>query len=83
MQCVSSRGEGCTLDWNLERQYFLNGLKDYAGEIRAKVFCSGYDSSFATPDIKGSVTGGKLKFGRRCQGTISHKQKSVRGRGDR
>ena len=55
VQCVSSRGEGCTLDWNLERQYFLNGLKDGAWEIRAKVFCSGYDS-FATPDIKGSVT---------------------------
>ena len=39
----------------LERQYFLNGLKDGAWGNSTKVFCSGYDS-FATPDIKGSVT---------------------------
>ena len=55
VQCKSARGEGCTFKWNLERQYFLNGLKDGTWEVRAKVFCSGYDS-FATSEIKGSVT---------------------------
>jgi hypothetical protein len=55
VQCKSARGEGCGFKWNLERQYFLNGLKDGAWEIRAKVFCSGYDS-FATSEVKGSVT---------------------------
>jgi len=55
VQCVGSRGEGCTLNWNLERQYFLNGLKDGNWEVRAKVFCSKYDS-FATTEVKGSVT---------------------------
>ena len=54
-QCNSARGEGCKFKWNLERQYFLNGLKDGAYEVRAKVFCSGYDS-FATTEVKGSVT---------------------------
>ena len=48
-------GGGCEFKWNLERQYFLNGLKDGAYEVRAKVFCSGYDS-FATTEVKGSVT---------------------------
>ena len=33
----------------------MNGLKDGSYEVRAKVFCSGYDS-FATADVKGSVT---------------------------
>ena len=55
VQCKSARGEGCTFKWNVERQYFLNGLKDGTWEVRAKVFCSGYDS-FATSEIKGSVT---------------------------
>tara|TARA_B100000519_G_C14244646_1_gene439204 strand:- start:1361 stop:2542 length:1182 start_codon:yes stop_codon:yes gene_type:complete len=55
VQCNSARGEGCTFKWNLKRQYFLNGLKDGSYEVRAKVFCSGYDS-FATTDVKGSVT---------------------------
>jgi len=54
-QCNSARGEGCNFKWNLQRQYFLNGLKDGSYEVRAKVFCSGYDS-FATTDVKGSVT---------------------------
>jgi hypothetical protein len=54
-QCNSARGEGCKFKWNLERQYFLNGLKDGSYEVRAKVFCSGYDS-FATTEVKGSVT---------------------------
>ena len=54
-QCNSARGEGCTFKWNLQRQYFMNGLKDGSYEVRAKVFCSGYDS-FATADVKGSVT---------------------------
>jgi len=53
--CNTSRGIGCTLDWNLERQYLLNGLNDGKYEIRSKVFCSGYDS-FATTDVKESVT---------------------------
>jgi hypothetical protein len=55
VQCKSSRGEGCSFKWNMERQYFLSGLKDGAWEIRAKVFCGGYDA-FATSEIKGSVT---------------------------
>ena len=55
VQCKSARGEGCGFKWNLERQYFLNGLKDGDWEVRAKVFCSGYDS-FASSDVKGSVT---------------------------
>jgi len=55
VQCNSARGEGCSLQWNMQRQYFLNGLKDGEWELRAKVFCSGYDS-FATSDIRGSVT---------------------------
>jgi hypothetical protein len=54
-QCKNARGEGCKFKWNLERQYFLNGLKDGSYEVRAKVFCSGYDS-FATTEVKGSVT---------------------------
>jgi hypothetical protein len=60
-QCSNSRIEGCTLKWNLERQYFLNGLKDGSYEIRAKVFCSGYDA-FATAPIKGSVTDENLSL---------------------
>ena len=54
-QCATSRGAGCTLKWNLARQYFLSGLNDGSYEVRAKVFCSGYDS-FATADVRGSVT---------------------------
>ena len=50
-----ARGEGCSFEWDLENQYFLNGLKDGPWEIRAKVFCSGYDS-FATANVRGSVT---------------------------
>ena len=52
VHCESSRGQGCSFKWNIERQYFLNGLKDGEYEIRAKAFCSGYDS-FA-PMMKGS-----------------------------
>ncbi|CAL6300661.1 unnamed protein product [Bathycoccus prasinos] len=55
LQCSEARGEGCSFEWDLENQYFLNGLKDGPWEIRAKVFCSGYDS-FATTDVRGSVT---------------------------
>ncbi|CAL6300487.1 unnamed protein product [Bathycoccus prasinos] len=55
LQCFGSDGEGCSFEWDLENQYFLNGLKDGPWEIRAKVFCSGYDS-FATTDVRGSVT---------------------------
>ena len=55
VHCKSARGTGCEFKWNVERQYFLNGLKDGTWEVRAKVFCSGYDS-FATSEIKGSVT---------------------------
>jgi len=55
LQCSQARGEGCSFEWDLENQYFLNGLKDGPWEIRAKVFCSGYDS-FATTDVRGSVT---------------------------
>ena len=54
-QCATSRGAGCTLKWNLARQYFLSGLNDGSYEVRAKVFCSGYDS-FATSEVRGSVT---------------------------
>jgi hypothetical protein len=59
LQCSKARGEGCTFEWDLENQYFLNGLKDGPWEIRAKVFCSGYDS-FATMDVRGSVTDDNL-----------------------
>jgi surface protein len=55
LQCSEARGEGCSFEWDLENQYFLNGLKDGPWEIRAKVFCSEYDS-FATTDVRGSVT---------------------------
>jgi len=55
LQCSKARGTGCSFEWDLENQYFLNGLKDGPWEIRAKVFCSGYDS-FATTDVRGSVT---------------------------
>jgi len=55
LQCATSRGEGCLLKWNLMRQYFLSGLNDGSYEVRAKVFCSGYDS-FATSEVRGSVT---------------------------
>jgi len=60
-QCINSRMEGCTLNWNLERQYFLSGLKDGSYEIRAKVFCAGYDA-FATAAIKGSATDENLSL---------------------
>ncbi|CAL6288116.1 unnamed protein product [Bathycoccus prasinos] len=55
VHCKSARGTGCEFKWNVERQYFLNGLKDGTWEVRAKVFCSGYDA-FATSKVKGSVT---------------------------
>jgi len=61
LQCSKARGEGCTFEWDLENQYFLNGLKDGPWEIRAKVFCSGYDS-FATTDVRGSVTDDTLRM---------------------
>ena len=61
LQCATSRGAGCSLKWNLARQYFLNGLKDGSYEVRAKVFCSGYDS-FATSDVRGSVTDENLSL---------------------
>ena len=54
-QCDSARGEGCAFKWNTERQHFLSGLKDGTWEVRAKVFCFGYDS-FATSEVKQSVT---------------------------
>jgi len=60
-QCATSRGGGCSLKWNLARQYFLNGLNDGSYEVRAKVFCSGYDS-FATSDVRGSVTDENLSL---------------------
>jgi hypothetical protein len=55
VQCGSARGKGCAFKWNTERQHFLSGLKDGTWEVRAKVFCSGYDS-FATSEVKESVT---------------------------
>jgi len=55
VQCDSARGKGCAFKWNTERQHFLSGLKDGTWEVRAKVFCSGYDS-FATSEVKESVT---------------------------
>jgi hypothetical protein len=45
----------------LNRQYFLNGLKEGSWEIRAKVFCSGYDA-FATSEVRGSVTDENLNL---------------------
>ena len=61
LQCSNARGEGCSFEWDLENQYFLNGLKDGPWEIRSKVFCSGYDS-FATSDVRGSVTDENLSM---------------------
>jgi len=61
LQCSTARGEGCSFEWDLENQYFLNGLKDGPWEIRSKVFCSGYDS-FATSDVRGSVTDENLNM---------------------
>ena len=55
LQCATSRGEGCSLKWNLVRDKFLSGFNDGSYEVRAKVFCSGYDS-FATSEVRGSVT---------------------------
>jgi len=55
VQCKFARGKGCAFKWNTERQHFLSGLKDGTWEVRAKVFCSGYDS-FATSEVKASVT---------------------------
>ena len=60
-QCATSRGAGCTLKWNLARQYFLSGLNDGEYEIRAKTFCSGYDA-FATSEVRGSVTDENLSL---------------------
>jgi len=37
------------------RDKFLSGFNDGSYEVRAKVFCSGYDS-FATSEVRGSVT---------------------------
>merc|ERR1712132_61 len=39
----------------------MNGLRDGTWEIRAKVFCSGYDS-FATSDVKYSTTEDNLNL---------------------
>ena len=61
VQCAASRGAGCEMKWNLERQYFFNGLKDGSYEIRAKVFCSGYDS-FATSEVRSSITDENLNL---------------------
>ena len=61
VQCESARGQGCSFKWNIERQYFLNGLKDGEYEIRAKAFCSGYDS-FAPMEVKGSETAENLNL---------------------
>ena len=60
-QCANSRSSGCSLKWNLERQYFLNGFNDGEYEIRAKTFCSGYDA-FATSEVRGSVTDENLSL---------------------
>ena len=61
VSCSTSRGAGCSQKWNLNRQYFLNGLKEGSWEIRAKVFCSGYDA-FATSEVRGSVTDDNLNL---------------------
>jgi len=55
VQCNTARGQGCKLPWNIENQYFMNGLRDGTWEIRAKAFCSGYDS-FASAGVKYSST---------------------------
>ena len=61
VHCESARGQGCSFKWNIERQYFLNGLRDGEYEIRAKAFCSGYDS-FAPMEVKGSETAENLNI---------------------
>ena len=52
VQCKSARGEGCTFKWNVERQYFLNGLKD-GTEVERSVLLW---ILFSPSEIKGSVT---------------------------
>ena len=61
VQCDTARGQGCKLPWNIENQYFMNGLRDGTWEIRAKVFCSGYDS-FAPAGVKYSSTEDNLNL---------------------
>ena len=61
VQCDTARGQGCKLPWNIENQYFMNGLRDGTWEIRAKVFCSGYDS-FAAAGVKYSSTEDNLNL---------------------
>ena len=39
----------------------LTGLKDGIYEVRAKIFCSGYDA-LATQDVMSSVSDEKLEF---------------------
>ena len=52
VSCSTSRGAGCSQKWNLNRQYFLNGLKEGSWEIRVKVFCSG---TIRSPRLKGEM----------------------------
>jgi len=46
---------GCDLSWDLTQQYFMNGLRDGTWEIRAKIFCSGYEA-MAPMSVRGSTT---------------------------
>ena len=62
VQCAASRGAGCEMKWNLERQYFFNGLKDGSYEIGAKVFCSGYDSFATSKEVRSSITDENLNL---------------------
>jgi len=52
---------GCGLSWNLTQQYFMNGLRDGAWEIRAKLFCSGY-AAMAPMSVRGSTTEDNLSL---------------------
>ena len=52
---------GCALSWNLTQQYFMNGLRDGAWEIRAKLFCSGY-AAMAPMSVRGSTTEDNLSL---------------------
>ena len=61
VQCNTARGQGCKLPWNIENQYFMNGLRDGTWEISSKSILPGYDS-FATSDVKYSTTEDNLNL---------------------
>ena len=60
LMCAHSLS-GCSLAWSLTLQYFMNGLRDGAWEIRGKIFCSGYAAT-APISVRGSTTDENLNL---------------------